>query len=91
MNENILFRKVPANFLISILNKENSFNLFNISHINKSFDLQYCYNLLNIFVKSDFVIKKEIDGRSFSLELTDKGKNLAHHLIEIKNLLMEVK
>lgn len=93
MNENILFKKVASNLLINVLNKENNLNVsyMNITRIvGKSFDLQYCYKLISLFVSSGLLTKKEVDSRSFDLILTDKGKTLAYNLNKIKNLLNEV-
>ena len=97
MKEDILFREVPVNYFIRIFNKENNLQnnlqVLSISRITikSDFDLQYCYHLINIFVNSDLLIKERIDGRSFGLELTNKGKELVNGLIEIKNLLKEEK
>ena len=45
--------------------------------------------LIKLMVKAGIIEKKEIDGRTYGLFLTEKGKKIAESLNAIKNILEE--
>lgn len=87
MIQKILLKKIPAKLLLLI--EEYGMNQ-NISRICKKDDFSDCgwrYIIIKTFLELGLITRSDATGNSYYIELTEKGKELAYNLKEIKRLL----
>ena len=84
MEENKLFRKIPVTLLLSI--EENKGN---ISRLVRKLKTCHSYSSQSIswFEEKGLLTKNKINGTSYHLLLTKKGKEVIKLIKEIKKLI----
>jgi len=85
MTEINIFNKVPMRLLLAI----DDFGKRNISHLVRKLKANVCYSsqIITWFEEKGLLTKKRKTGCSYTLHLTEKGKEAIKLIKEIKKLI----
>jgi len=86
MFEKVLFKKIPARLLI-LIDKKGKNQSINMLCRRNDISLNWGYKLVELFLGEGLITKDKVDGLSYRMSLTEKGKEILSHIKEIKERL----